>query len=139
MEEKTLVLIKPDGMQKNISGTVLARFQKAGLRIVACKMIQLNEAILREHYDFLTEKPFFPEILSFMQEYPVLALILKGDNAIALTRELLGPTDSTIAPKGTIRGDFGENKSRNIAHASDSIESAEKEIARFFKPEEVFA
>lgn len=139
MEEKTLVLIKPDGMQKNISGTVLARFQKAGLRIVACKMIQLNEAILREHYDFLTEKPFFPEILSFMQEYPVLALILKGDNAIALTRELLGPTDSTIAPKGTIRGDFGENKSRNIAHASDSIESAAKEIARFFKPEEVFA
>lgn len=139
MEEKTLVLIKPDGMQKNISGTVLARFQKAGLRIVACKMIQLNEAILREHYDFLTEKPFFPEILSFMQECPVLALILKGDNAIALTRELLGPTDSTIAPKGTIRGDFGENKSRNIAHASDSIESAAKEIARFFKPEEVFA
>ena len=139
MEEKTLVLIKPDGMQKNISGTVLARFQKAGLRIVACKMIQLNEAILREHYDFLTEKPFFPEILSFMQEYPVLALILKGDNAIALTRELLGPTDSTIAPKGTIRGDFGENKMRNIAHASDSIESAAKEIARFFKPEEVFA
>ena len=139
MEEKTLVLIKPDGMQKNISGTVLARFQKAGLRIVACKMIQLNEAILREHYDFLTEKPFFPEILSFMQEYPVLALILKGDNAIALTRELLGPTDRTISPKGTIRGDFGENKSRNIAHASDSIESAAKEIARFFKPEEVFA
>ncbi|HCI56884.1 MAG TPA: nucleoside-diphosphate kinase [Opitutae bacterium] len=139
MEEKTLVLIKPDGMQKNISGTVLARFQKAGLRIVACKMIQLNEAILREHYDFLTEKPFFPEILSFMQECPVLALILKGDNAIALTRELLGPTDSTIAPKGTIRGDFGENKMRNIAHASDSIESAAKEIARFFKPEEVFA
>jgi len=139
MEEKTLVLIKPDGMQKNISGTVLACFQKAGLRIVACKMIQLNEAILREHYDFLTEKPFFPEILSFMQECPVLALILKGDNAIALTRELLGPTDSTIAPKGTIRGDFGENKSRNIAHASDSIESAAKEIARFFKPEEVFA
>lgn len=139
MEEKTLVLIKPDGMQKNISGTVLARFQQAGLRIVACKMIQLNEAILREHYDFLTEKPFFPEILSFMQECPVLALVLKGDNAIALTRELLGPTDSTIAPKGTIRGDFGENKSRNIAHASDGIESAAKEIARFFKSEEVFA
>ncbi|MCQ2955637.1 MAG: nucleoside-diphosphate kinase [Opitutales bacterium] len=139
MEEKTLVLIKPDGMQKNICGTVLARFQKAGLHLVACKMIQLNEAILREHYDFLTDKPFFPGILSFMQECPVLAVILKGDNAIALTRELLGPTDSTIAPKGTIRGDFGENKSRNIAHASDSIESAAKEIARFFKPEEVFA
>ncbi len=138
MEEKTLVILKPDCMEKNLAGTILERFAKSGLSLAACKMIQLNETILRDHYDFLADKPFFPDILKYMQECPVLVLILTGKNSIAITRELLGPTDSSVAPKGTIRGDFGESKSRNIAHASDSPESAKKEIARFFKPEEIF-
>jgi len=138
MKEKTLVILKPDCMQKNLAGIVLERFAKNGLSLAACKMIQLNENILREHYDFLTDKPFFPSILSYMQECPVLVLVLVGDNCISITRDLLGPTDSSIAPKGTIRGDFGLDKSRNIAHASDSTESAQKEIARFFKAEEIF-
>ena len=102
-------------------------------------MLALTEAILRDHYDFLADKPFFPNILSYMQECPVLALVLEGEDAIATTRNLMGPTDSSIAPKGTIRGDFGVDKSRNVIHASDSEASAKKEIERFFTKEEVFA
>lgn len=138
MLEKTLVFLKPDCMQKNVVGTVIQRFEQAGLTLAACKMMQLNDAILSEHYDFLADKPFFPSILEYMQECPVLVLVLKGEDAIATTRSLMGPTDSSIAPKGTIRGDFGKDKSRNVVHASDSPESAAKEIARFFKPEEIF-
>lgn len=125
-------------MEKNIAGAVIQRFEQAGLTLAACKMMQLNESILREHYDFLADKPFFPSILEYMQECPVLVMVLKGEKAIATTRSLMGPTDSSIAPKGTIRGDFGKDKSRNVVHASDSPASAEKEIARFFKPEEIF-
>ncbi len=139
MIERTLILLKPDCMQKNISGVVMARLQEKGLRIVACKMIALTEKILRDHYDFLTDKPFFPNILSYMQECPVLAFVLQGESAISITRNLMGPTDSSIAPKGTIRGDFGVDKSRNVIHASDSTESAAKEINRFFTKEEIFS
>ena len=139
MVEKTLVILKPDAMEKNLAGTIIERFAQSGLHLVACKMLQLNEKILREHYDFLTDKPFFPSILEYMQECPVLVMVLQGENAIVRVRELLGPTDSSQAPKGTIRGDFGKDKSRNVVHASDSSASAEKEIHRFFKAEEVFA
>jgi nucleoside-diphosphate kinase len=139
MIEKTLVILKPDCMQKNLAGTVMERFTKAGLSLIACKMMHLQESLLREHYDFLMDKPFFKNIVSYMTECPVLVLILSGENAIAITRGLLGPTDSSQAPKGTIRGDFGRDKSRNIAHASDSQEAAVKEIARFFTKHEVFA
>ena len=138
MIEKTLVILKPDAMQQNLAGTIIQRFAKAGLTLVACKMMQLNENILREHYDFLADKPFFPNILSYMQECPVLVMVLKGENAISCVRGLLGPTDSSVAPKGTIRGDFGKDKSRNVVHASDGEVSARKEIARFFKASEVF-
>ena len=130
MDEKTLVILKPDCMQKNLAGVVLDRLLKKGLSIVACKLMQLQESLLREHYDFLVDKPFFPSIVSYMTECPVLVLVLKGENAIANVRGLLGPTDPAAAPKGTIRGDFGESKSRNIIHASDSQISAGKEIAR---------
>lgn len=139
MIERTLILLKPDCMQKNISGIVMARLQEKGLRIIACKMIALTEEILRDHYDFLVDKPFFPNILSYMQECPVLVFVLQGESAISVTRNLMGPTDSSIAPKGTIRGDFGIDKSRNVIHASDSTESAIKEINRFFTKEEIFA
>lgn len=126
-------------MQKNLAGVVLDRLLKKGLSIVACKLMQLQESLLREHYDFLVDKPFFPSIVSYMTECPVLVLVLKGENAIANVRGLLGPTDPAAAPKGTIRGDFGESKSRNIIHASDSQISAGKEIARFFAQSEVLA
>lgn len=136
--ERTFIIIKPDGMQKNLTGVVLQRFTQAGLRPVACKMMRLTEPLLREHYAHLADKPFFPSILSYMQQSPVMMFVLEGEQAISKGRELLGPTDSKLAPKGTIRGDFGVDKSTNVAHASDSADSARQEIARFFKPEEIF-
>lgn len=137
--EQTLVLLKPDCVQKALCGEVLARFEKAGLKIRAAKMTRLSSALLREHYAHLADKPFYPSIEKFMQSSPVIALILEGENAIQRVREMLGPTDSTKAAKGTIRGDFGVDVQLNVAHASDSAASSAAERKRFFKPEEIFA
>ncbi len=137
--EKTLIIFKPDCMQNNLVGTVLDRFNKAGLRPIASKMKHLDSKILREHYAHHADKPYFPEIESFMSSHPVMIMILEGNNAIQLVRDLLGPTDSKAAPKGTIRGDFGFDRMSNICHASDSPESAQAEIQRFFASDEVFA
>ena len=136
--ETTLIILKPDCIEKGLQGEVIRRFNEQKFEIVACKMMRLTEPLLREHYAHLVSLPFFPEILSFMQSKPVIVLALRGENAIARVRELLGPTDSSIAPKGTIRGDFGTDKMRNIAHASDSEDNAQKELGRFFKTEELF-
>ena len=137
--ERTLIILKPDCMKANLAGAVLDRFAKNELRIVACKMMQLTEALLKDHYAHLASKPFFPEIVNFMSSTPVMVLILEGNKAIDRVRDILGPTDSTKADKGTIRGDMGQNVMLNIAHASDSLESAQAEIQRFFKSDEVFA
>ncbi len=136
--EKTLIILKPDCMEKKLQGVVLDRFFKAGFDLVACKMMALSEPLLREHYAHLAHEPFFPGIAQFMSSRPVIVLILQGDQAINRVRDLLGPTDSTKAPKGTIRGDLGTDKQRNVCHASDSPESAAAEIRRFFKPEELY-
>ena len=117
----------------------MARFQAEGLRIRAIKMMQLDQAILADHYSHIADKPFFPDIVLFMSRTPVIALALEGDSAISRVRDLLGPTDSSIAPKGTIRGDFGEDKMVNVCHASDSVEAAAAELVRFFREDEVFA
>ena len=135
--ERTLILCKPDCMQKNLAGEVIGRIQKAGLRIQAAKVLRLTDALLAEHYSHLTDKPFFPEIVQFMKSAPVLGLIMTGDNAVATVRDLLGPTDSRKAEKGTIRGDLGESNMLNIAHASDSVENAEIEVKRFFCADEI--
>ncbi len=137
--EKTLIILKPDCMEKRLAGAVLDRFQKAGFDIVAAKLMQLNAELLREHYAHIADKPFFPALAEFMGSRPVLVVVLRGEGVIAKVRELLGPTDSTKAPKGTIRGDYGTDVSVNICHASDSPESAAAEIQRFFRAEEVFA
>lgn len=136
--ETTLIILKPDCMEKGLQGEVIRRFNEQKFEIIGCKMMALSEALLKEHYSHLVHLPFFPEIVTFMQSRPVMILALRGEGIIEKTRNLLGPTDSTIAPKGTIRGDFGTDKMRNIAHASDSEESAKKEIARFFKTGELF-
>ena len=140
--ETTLILFKPDAIQKNLTGEVLARFQKEGFVIRGIKMLALSDEVLAEHYSHIADKPFFPSVREFMQETPVIALALEGEDVISRVRDLLGPTDSTQAPAGTIRGDFGfkdtESKMRNVCHASDSPEAAEAEIKRFFKPGEVF-
>lgn len=137
--EKTLIIFKPDCMQQQHVGNVLDRFEKAGFAIVGCKMMRLTPAILREHYAHVADKPFYPEIEAFMSSRPVMVMALQGDQVVQKVRDLLGPTDSRKAPKGTIRGDFGTEMMKNVAHASDSVENAKAEIVRFFKPEEIFA
>jgi nucleoside-diphosphate kinase len=136
--QTTFVIFKPDCMQKNLVGTVLARFESAGFSVVGCKMARLTPALLREHYAHVADKPFYPSIEAFMSSTPVVMAALKGENVVAKVRELLGPTDSRKAAKGTIRGDFGTDMQTNVVHASDSVENAKIELARFFKPEEIF-
>ena len=141
--ETTLILFKPDAISKNITGQVLARFQAEGFVIRGIKMMRLSDEILAEHYSHIADKPFFPSVRGFMQETPVIALALEGENIITRVRDLLGPTDSTQAAAGTIRGDFGHKdgdaKMRNVCHASDSVEAAAAEIKRFFTDSEIFS
>ncbi len=125
-------------MEKGLHGVVLERFARLGLRVAGCKMAHLDAAILREHYAHVADKPFFPEIEHFMSSCPVIILVLEGEGVIDRVRNLLGPTDSTQAPAGTIRGDFGADKMHNICHASDGPDTAQAEIQRFFKAGEVF-
>ncbi|NBR62926.1 MAG: nucleoside-diphosphate kinase [Verrucomicrobia bacterium] len=135
-KETTLILVKPDAVADGLTGEVFRRLEKEGLRIINCRMTRLHPALLREHYAHLAHLPFFPEIEQFMGSGPVVAAALQGNNAIERVRELLGPTDSTKAPKGTIRGDLGKDKMHNVAHASDSPENAKAELKRFFGTEE---
>lgn len=136
--ETTLILFKPDAVSKQLVGQVLERFQHAGLKIRGLKMLQFGDALLREHYAHIAEKPFFPDVQKFMQQTPVVALALEGEHAVSRVRDLLGPTDSTKAPKGTIRGDLGVDVMVNVCHASDSTEAAAAELNRFFAQNELF-
>lgn len=136
--QTTLIIYKPDCLEKKHVGNVLERFEGAGFRIVGCKLARLTPALVREHYAHIADKPFYPPLEAFMLSSPVLIMALNGKGAIGKIRELLGPTDSRKAPKGTIRGDFGADSMTNVVHASDSVENAKIELARFFKPEELF-
>ena len=133
-----MILLKPDAIEKHLTGKVLSRFEATGCKIRAIKMMQLDETILREHYAHIIDIPVFPALMVFMQRTPVIAMVLEGEDAISRIRELIGPTNSQAAAPGTIRGDFGENTMINVCHASDSTESAAIEIKRFFKDGEVF-
>lgn len=142
-QETTLILFKPDAVKNNLVGECLSRFQKENFSIRGIKMMQLNETILTEHYSHIidlviNDVAIFPILLQYMSSGPVIALALTGENAIARIRELLGPTNSDIAPKGTIRGDFGKGSTYNVCHASDSPENAAIELKRFFKTDEIF-
>jgi nucleoside-diphosphate kinase len=137
--QKNLIIFKPDCMEKRLVGSVLERFEKAGFSVIGCKMIRLTPALLRDHYAHVASKPFYPDIEKFMASRPVIVAALQGADVVAKVRDLLGPTDSRKAPKGTIRGDFGADMMINVVHASDSEENGKAEIARFFKPEEIFA
>ena len=131
--EKTLVILKPDCMENRTVGKVISRFEKAGFNIASCKLEQLKKAQLEEHYAHIRKlEHVFPMLVEFMSSRPVLAMILEGENVIAKVRELLGPTDPAEAPEGTIRGDLGTDKTKNVVHASDSPETAQIEIERFF-------
>jgi nucleoside-diphosphate kinase len=136
--QRTLIIFKPDCMEKRHVGAVLERFEKAGFSIIGCKMTRLLPPVLREHYAHVASKPFYPEIERFMGSRPVIVMALRGDGIVQKVRNLLGPTDSKKAAKGTIRGDFGTDMMVNVVHASDSDENARAEIARFFKPDELY-
>ncbi len=142
--QTTLILFKPDCVKKNLSGIVLKRLLDEGFRLRGIKMMQLGEEILKEHYAHILDlvvngKAIFPDLSAFMASSPVIAVALRGENVIERVRDLLGPTDSQKAAKGTIRGDYGTDKMMNICHASDSPEAAAVELKRFFKEEELFS
>ncbi|MGK0188199.1 MAG: nucleoside-diphosphate kinase [Verrucomicrobiales bacterium] len=136
--QTTLILFKTDCVKKKLCGDVLKRFESEGFTVRGIKMMNLSEEVLKEHYAHVAHLPFFPEIVEFMQAAPVVALALEGENVIGKVRDLLGPTDSTKAAAGTIRGDHGENMMVNVCHASDSEENAAAELKRFFADGELF-
>ena len=125
-------------MAAGVVGDVVTRFEGKGYQIVGCKMIHLNDDVLNKHYAHIVHLPNFPDIVAFMSSRPVIAMILQGENVIQGIRDLLGPTNSSEAADGTIRGDLGTNSMQNILHASDSPDSAALEIERFFLPDEIF-
>lgn len=136
--QTTLVIIKPSGIQRGISGEVISRFEKKGLFIAGMKMMELSEQMLREHYAHLVDRPFFPLLLKSMMATPVIVMALKGLDAVEVVRGMTGATNSRKALPGTIRGDFGMSGQENIIHASDSPENAAIELARFFKAGEIY-
>jgi len=138
MSETTLILLKPDCVLKGHCGDVIQRFEAQGFKIRGIKMLQLTDSLLLEHYAHIASRPFFPEVQSFMQKTPVVAVAIEGDDVVSRVRDLLGPTNSKDAAPGTIRGDFGVDMMVNVVHASDSIENANVELARFFAPGELF-
>ena len=137
-EEKTLIIIKPDALQRNLLGEIISRFEKKGLKVMAMKMVQLEDALLAEHYSHHKDKPFFQSLKNFMKSSPVIVVVLSGIRALEAVRLIVGPTKGYQADAGSIRGDLSISGQANMVHASDSLESAEAEIKRFFKPEEIF-
>lgn len=136
--EKTLVLLKPCTLQRGLIGEIITRFEQRGLKLAGMKMMQLTDEILNEHYGHLREKSFFQILKDSMLSTPVIALCLEGIEAVQTVRMMAGATNGRYAQPGTIRGDYCVSNQQNIVHASDSLESAEVEIPRFFKPEEIF-
>lgn len=132
--EQTLSIIKPDGVEKNVIGEILSRFEKAGLAIKALKMMELDEKLAASFYEVHKDRPFFSALVKYMSSGPVVVSVLEGENAVALNRELMGATDPKEAAPGTIRADFAESIDANCVHGSDSPANAEKEIS-FFYPE----
>lgn len=137
-KETSLVILKPDTLQRGLLGEIIHRFERKGLKLIGLKMVQLEDAILEEHYSHIKEKPFFTGIKKYMKSTPVIVIAITGINAISVIRTIVGPTKGYEAAAGTIRGDFSMSSQSNMVHASDSKEAAEVEIRRFFKKEELF-
>ena len=135
--EKTLVLVKPDGVQRGLIGTVIGRIESKGLKIAGLKLIHVSEELAKEHYGEHVARPFFGDLVSFITSSPVVALAIEGDNAVSVIRTLMGGTNPQEADPGTIRGDFGMTIGMNLVHGSDSVESAERELNLFFDKNEI--
>lgn len=135
--ERTLIILKPDCVQRGLCGAVLSRFERRGFSIVAMKMASLSGALLEEHYAHLKGKPFFSSLVKFMSSSPVVLAVIEGKDAVEIVRKMCGATNAAKAENGTIRGDLALSTQYNVIHASDSRETAEKEIKRFFAPGEI--
>ncbi|MGB4612247.1 MAG: nucleoside-diphosphate kinase [Methanothermobacter thermautotrophicus] len=137
MMEKSFVMLKPDAVKRRLAGRIIARFEDRGLKIVAFKMLQIPEDLAMEHYQEHREKPFFRDLVDYITSAPVIAMVIEGRDCISLIRKMVGATNPAEADLGTIRGDFALETGRNIIHASDSPESAEREIKLFFDESEI--
>ena len=135
--ERTLVLIKPDAMQRALAGEIVARLERRGLRIVAMRLFQMDEALARRHYAEHEGKPFFEGLIAYITSCPIIAAVFEGTNAVEVVRKTMGATNPAAAEPGTIRGDLALETGRNLIHGSDSLESARREIALFFREEEI--
>lgn len=135
--ERSLIIIKPDAIQRNLVGTIIDRFEKKGLKIVGMKMAYLSDVVIEEHYAHIADKPFFPGIKKYIKSAPVVIMALSGINTVNAVRTIVGPTKGFEAPGGTIRGDLSMSGQSNVVHASDSVENGEIEIKRFFKDDEI--
>jgi len=138
MKERTLLLLKPDAVQRGLIGEILLRFERKGFKIVGLKMLKMTHELAKEHYAHLVSKPFYPDLEQFVTSNPIVAVAIEGKEAVEVTRTIVGPTNASKAPGGSIRGDFSNSTSRNVIHASDSKETAAREVPRFFKPNELF-
>lgn len=137
--ERTFVMVKPDGVQRNLVGTIIARFEKKGFKLVGLKLMQLDESKAREHYAEHVEKPFFPGLLGYITSGPVVAMVWEGKGIVEEIRKMMGKTNPSDAAPGTIRGDFGIEIGRNVIHGADSVESAQREMKIYFKEDEILA
>ncbi len=137
--EKSLVLIKPDAMQRGLAGTIIARLEKQGLKLVALKMLHMEEALAKRHYAIHANKPFFERLVNYISSAPIVAAVFEGEGAVEAIRKLMGATDPAKSEAETIRGDFGLDIERNSTHASDSIDTAREEIKLFFHANEIFS
>jgi nucleoside-diphosphate kinase len=137
MTQRTLIIIKPDAVQRHLAGVILSRFEQKGLKIVAAKFMQIPQELARRHYAVHEGKPFFEGVVNYLASSPVLILVLQARDVISMSRKLMGKTFGNEAEPGTIRGDFGASRGYNLVHGSDSPESAACEIALYFKPEEI--
>ncbi|GAB6875660.1 nucleoside-diphosphate kinase [Thermaerobacter litoralis] len=135
--ERTFVMVKPDGVQRGLVGEVIARLERKGLKLVGLKMVRVSEDLARRHYAAHEGKPFFPGLIRFITSAPVVAMVWEGREAVAVVRNLLGPTDGAKAAPGTIRGDLANDIGFNLVHGSDSVESAQQEIALWFRQDEL--
>ncbi len=136
--EKTLIIIKPSAIRRDLIGELIHRFERKGLQLCGIKMIQLDDKILDEHYSHLADRPYFQRIKNSMMKTPVIICVWKGIDCVHIARVMAGPTNGREAPQGTIRGDYSVSMQENIIHTSDTVENAMIEIERFFQPEEIF-
>jgi nucleoside-diphosphate kinase len=136
--ERTLILVKPDAINRRLGGVILSRLEEKGLKLVALKMLHMDEALGKRHYAAHVDKAFFPDLLKYMTSSPIIAAVFEGDKAVELARKTMGVTNPAKAEEGTIRRDFGIDIQQNSVHGSDSPDTAEKEIGLFFKDTEIF-